>query len=93
MDVDEAGNVLSYGLPPLPLMHRLDTQELWGAGGLEEFVARMGGPDGALPEVSRAYMAAFRRGSSALDAVPEVEHCISDKRLADPVTRLNHYFG
>lgn len=93
LEVDDSGNVLSYGLPPLPLMHLFDTQDISGTGGLMEFMARIGGPDGAIPELSRAYMSAFRRGSSMLNTVPDVEHCISDKRLADPVTVLNHYYG
>jgi hypothetical protein len=93
LDMDGSGNIVSFGLPPFPLMHRLDMHELGGSGGLEEFVARMGGADGAIPELSRAYMASFKRGSSSLDAHPEINHCISDTRLADPVTRLNHYSG
>lgn len=71
----------------------LQEHSIAGSGGLTEFMARIGGPDGALPELSRAYMSAFRRGSSTLDTRPDVEHCISDKRLADPVTVLNHYYG
>lgn len=93
LEVDEAGTVLSFGLPPLPLMHRLEVQELSGTGSLDDFVARLGGADAALPELTRAYMSSFKRGSSALDAHPEVDHCICDKRMADPVTRLNHYYG
>jgi hypothetical protein len=93
LEMDDEGNILSYGLPPLPLMHRLDMQEVCGSGGLEEFVARLGGADGALPELSRAYMASFSRGGSQLEITPEMEHCISDKRVADPVTVLNHYHG
>ncbi len=30
LDVDESGNVLSYGLPPLPLMHSFDPQDICG---------------------------------------------------------------
>jgi hypothetical protein len=93
LEVDDAGTVLAYGLPPLPLMHRLDVQELAGCVNLEEFVARLGGADTALPELTRAYVASFKRGSAALDSHPEVDHCICDRRVADPVTRLNHYFG
>jgi hypothetical protein len=93
LKVDNEGNILCYSLPPLPLMHRVDIGDSSVAVSLEQFMGILGGADGALPELSRACMAMFRRGSVPLDSRPDIEHCISDKRVADPVTRLNHYYG
>jgi len=91
LETDDAGSVRVFGLPPLPLMHRFDAN---GArGSFSVFIASIGDADQALPDLTRAILTAFLVHSSPVDARPEIDHLLKDKRLANPLLVLRTYFG
>ena len=91
LEVDDAGVVTTFGLPPLPLMHRFDAN---GArGSFSVFIASIGDADQALPDLTRAILTAFLVHSSNVDERPEIDHLLKDKRKANPLLVLRTYYG
>lgn len=92
LEVNEAdGTVTCFGLPPLPLMHKFDTN---GArGNFSVFIASIGDADQALPDLTRAILTSFLVHSSDVNTRPEIEHLLKDKRKANPLLVLRTYYG
>lgn len=91
LETDMENNVLAFGYPPLPLMHRFDAN---GArGNFSVFIASIGDADEAIPDLTRAIITAFLVHSSELDARPEINHLLKDKRKANPLLVLRTYYG
>ena len=91
LETDSENNVLVFGHPPLPLMHRFDAN---GArGNFSVFIASIGDADQALPDLTRAIITAFLVHSSSLDRRPEIDHLLKDRRKANPLLVLRTYYG
>lgn len=91
LDVDDAGSVQIFGLPPLPLMHVFDAD---GArGSFSVFIASIGDADQALPDFTRATITSFLVHSSDVECRPEIDHLLKDKRKANPLLVLRTYYG
>lgn len=91
LETNERNDVTVFGLPPLPLMHRFDSN---GArGNFSVFIASIGDADQALPDLTRAILTAFLVHSSDLNSRPEINHLLKDKRKANPLLVLRTYYG
>ena len=91
LETDAANNVVVFGQPPLPLMHKFDAN---GArGNFSVFIASIGDADQALPDLTRAILTAFLVHSSEIHARPDIEHLLKDKRVANPLLVLRTYYG
>jgi hypothetical protein len=91
VDVGPENDVRIFGLPPLPLMHKFDSN---GArGNFSVFIASIGDADLALPDLTRAILTAFLVHSSEMDQRPEIDHLLKDKRKANPLLVLRTYYG
>jgi hypothetical protein len=91
LEIDQRNLVRVFGYPPLPLMHRFDAN---GArGSFSVFIASIGDADQALPDLTRAILTAFLVHSSGVDARPEIDHLLKDKRKANPMLVLRTYYG
>jgi len=91
LEVDEDFNVTCFGLPPVPLMHIVDTH---GArGSFPIFMASFGLGDEGVPRVTRAYLTAFLVNSSPIDQRPDIAHLLKDDGQANPLECIRKYFG
>ena len=91
VEVGPENDVRVFGLPPLPLMHKFDSN---GArGNFSVFIASIGDADLALPDLTRAILTSFLVHSSEVDARPEIDHLLKDKRKANPLLVLRTYYG
>jgi len=91
VDVGRENDVRVFGLPPLPLMHKFDSN---GArGNFSVFIASIGDADLALPDLTRAILTAFLVHSSDVTCRPEIDHLLKDKRKANPLLVLRTYYG
>lgn len=92
LEVDEANSLVTcFGLPPLPLMHKFDSN---GArGNFSVFIASIGDADQALPDLTRAILTSFLVHSSDMNTRPEINHLLKDKRKANPLLVLRTYYG
>jgi hypothetical protein len=91
VEVGSENDVRVFGLPPLPLMHKFDSN---GArGNFSVFIASIGDADLALPDLTRAILTAFLVHSSDVNTRPEIDHLLKDKRKANPLLVLRTYYG
>lgn len=91
IETDEGNNVIVFGLPPLPLMHKFDANGARGSFSI--FIASIGDADQALPDLTRAILTAFLVHSSDVNERPEIDHLLKDKRKANPLLVLRTYHG
>jgi len=88
---DSTFTVTCYGLPPLPLMHSVDTNRIGGK--FEHFIASIGEADKALPDFTRAVITAFLINSSPMNVRPDLAYFLKDTRIANPLLCLREWFG
>jgi hypothetical protein len=88
--VNGNGEVLVFGLPPLPLKLVFNTQGS-GSRNYNSWFSKIGGAE-ALPVVVRALLRSYLVDTSDEDVFPEISHFLNDTRKADPVLLFNTYF-
>ena len=92
LEIDDTNfAVTCFGLPPLPLMHSIDTHRIGGR--FDQFIANIGEADKALPDFTRAVITAFMINSSPLNERPDLSHFLKDRRIANPLICLREWFG
>lgn len=92
LEIDDSNfSVTCFGLPPLPLMHSIDTHRIGGT--FANFIASVGEADKALPDFTRATITAFMINSSPLNKRPDLSHFLKDTRIANPLVCLREWFG
>lgn len=89
--IDTRGNVTAYGLPPFPVTLAFNSH-MSGTKSFDTWFSAIGGKD-ALPVLVRALMRSYLIDTDTKDEQPEIDHFLTDRRVADPVLLYATYFS
>lgn len=89
--VSRDGTIKAYGLPPLPVTLVFNSH-ISVTKGFDNWFSAIGGKD-LLPVLVRALLRSYLIDTDSKDELPEIDHFLTDRRVADPVLLYATYFS